>query len=155
MPTTVPPYEVAETIRHYKSQYARAVDTKQWDLFSSLLHPALTASLHDLDGSLTTTSDGTKCRFSSREEYILFLRTGFANICSVHVVGAGELEMVNDEDDVAAVWAMSYQLGSLDGAAGGGYTEIGGGHYHEVWKKLDGQWVIASLKFVNSFRKVI
>jgi hypothetical protein len=61
------------------------------------------------------------------------------------------------EDEVAAVWAVSYQLGSagveLEGVAE--VAEIGGGHYHEVWKKVDGQWVIASLKFFTCFKKVL
>ncbi|KAL2836711.1 hypothetical protein BJX68DRAFT_273408 [Aspergillus pseudodeflectus] len=147
---TLPPYTVSETIRHNKSKYAHAADTKQWALFASVLHPSLTASLHNTDGSTNS--------FSSREEYVEFLDKAFADIASIHVVGAGELEMLhnedkNGEDEVAATWAMSYQLGSAEGARG--YTEIGGGHYHEVWKRLDGQWVIASLKFVNSFRKVL
>ncbi|KAL4881801.1 hypothetical protein BJY04DRAFT_217870 [Aspergillus karnatakaensis] len=150
---TIPPYEVAETIRNHKSQYARAVDTKQWGLFSFLLHPALAASVHNSDGSVST-SDGVESRFSTRKDYVSFLRRGFENMSSIHVVGVGELEMVG-EDEVTAVWAMTYQLGSVGGVDAGVYTEIGGGHYHEVWKRLEGRWVIASLKFVNSFRKVI
>ncbi|KAJ0419177.1 hypothetical protein BJY00DRAFT_314246 [Aspergillus carlsbadensis] len=154
MPTP-PPYNISETIRHKKAQYIRAADTKQWAIFSSVLHPSLTASLHNTDGSVH--------RFSSREGYVEFLRKAFADIGSIHVISSGELKMrsggeegdgdAGDEDEVAAIWAMSYQLGSLEGT--GGYTEIGGGHYHEVWNRVDGEWVISSLKFVNSFRKVL
>jgi hypothetical protein len=156
---TLPPYEVAESIRTRKSQYVRAVDTKQWDLFISVLHPSLAASLHNPDGSVSI-CNGSESRFSRREDYAAFLRKGLEGVLSIHIVGAGELQMVRNEggggddrgegeDEVAAVWAVSYQLGSAEVA------EIGGGHYHEVWKEVDGQWVIASLKFVTSFKKVL
>ncbi|KAL3490350.1 hypothetical protein BJX62DRAFT_238162 [Aspergillus germanicus] len=154
--STLPPYEVAESIRTRKSTYVRAVDTKQWALFISVLHPSLAASCHNPDGSVSI-CNGSESRFSRREDYAAFLRKGLEGVSSIHIVGAGELQMVcnkgggeyGGEEEVAAVWAVSYQLGSAEVA------EIGGGHYHEVWKKVDGQWVIASLKFVTSFKKVL
>ncbi|KAL5334093.1 hypothetical protein BJX70DRAFT_379010 [Aspergillus crustosus] len=149
---TIPPYEVAETIRRSKSLYLRAADTKQWDLFSTILHPSLTASLHKPDGSLDS-FNGREFRFSSREDYVSVLRKRYADIRFIHVGGPGELEMIS-EDEVAAVWAMSYSLGTPEENAGE-FTEVGGGYYHEVWKKLDGKWVIASLKFLSTFRRAL
>jgi hypothetical protein len=121
-----------------------------------VLHPSLAASLHNPDGSVSI-CNGSESRFSRREDYAAFLRKGLKGASSIYIVGAGELKMVRNggggdggEDiEVAAVWAVSYQLGSAEVA------EIGGGHYHEVWKRVDGQWVIASLKFVTSFKKVL
>ncbi|KAL3440284.1 hypothetical protein BJX65DRAFT_314943 [Aspergillus insuetus] len=156
--STLPPYEVAEIIRHNKSTYVRAVDTKQWDLFVSVLHPSLAASLHNPDGSVSI-CNGSESRFSRREDYAAFLRKGLEGVSSIHIVGAGELQMAHSEsggeDEVAAVWAVSYQLGSAGVEGVAEVAEIGGGHYHEVWKKVDGQWLIASLKFVTSFKKVL
>ncbi|KAL4864752.1 hypothetical protein BDV12DRAFT_200831 [Aspergillus spectabilis] len=148
---TIPPYETAETIRHRKSQYSRFSDTAQWTLFSSLLHPSLTASSHNPDGSIIV-SDGFTYIFSNREEYVSFFSRSNANSQSIHVVGPGELEMIS-EDEVSAVWGVTYQTGSL--GAVGGSSGMGGGHYHEVWRRVEGKWVIVSLKLVRAFSKVI
>ncbi|KAL6238337.1 hypothetical protein BDW75DRAFT_237436 [Aspergillus navahoensis] len=164
--TSVPPYSIAETIRYRKSQYSRFSDTAQWPLFSALLHPSLTASFHNPNGSLIVSpADGFEYSFSSREDYVEFWSRSNAGSRTIHVVGPGELSMLGegedgDGDEISAVWGVSWlaQTGSLETGVSSGNrigVGLGGGHYHEVWRRVEGEWVIVDLKLVLAFNTVI
>ncbi|KAL4966080.1 uncharacterized protein BDV14DRAFT_171587 [Aspergillus stella-maris] len=161
-----PPYSIAETIRHRKSQYSRFSDTAQWPLFSALLHPSLTASFHNPDGSIIVSpADGFEYSFSNRKDYVEFWSRSNTGLRAIHVVGPGELSMLGegengDGGEVSAVWGVIWltQTGSLEAEMSSGNgtgVGLGGGHYHEVWRRVEGEWVIIDLKLVLAFNTVI
>lgn len=106
--------------------------------------------IHNPDGTTIVGPDGFKYIFSNREDYVAFFSRSTRQ--SIHVVGPAELEMISD-DEVSAIWGLPYQSGSL--GAVGGDTELGGGHYYEIWRNVNGEWVIVSLKLVIGFSKAI
>jgi hypothetical protein len=75
-------------------------------------------------------------------------------------VGAGELELLapegegeeeGDGDRVSAIWAMEdmFALPSVLGVIP--VTVRGGGYYHEVWERREGDWFLASLRLERAF----
>ncbi|KIA75372.1 hypothetical protein HK57_00155 [Aspergillus ustus] len=150
MTSDILPYEVAETLRFKKSQYCRFADTHDWDSFASLMLPSLSASFTGPDGEIAT-ENGVRYYFATRDEFVAFFRAAFETQQTIHVVGPGELRRVS-EDEVSAIWSVVYHAASH--GVTGGWKGSGGGQYHETWKKVDGEWRMASLKMVRVYWKV-
>ncbi|KAL3477398.1 hypothetical protein BJX99DRAFT_125603 [Aspergillus californicus] len=146
----VVPYEIAETLRFKKSQYCRSADTHDWETFASLFLPSLTATFTGPDGEIIT-ENGVTYSFATRAEFVSFFRNALELQQTVHVVGPGELERVS-EDEVVAIWGVVYHAASP--GVVGGWSGTGGGQYHEVWKRVEGDWFMASLKLVRGYWKV-
>ncbi|KAL4881186.1 hypothetical protein BJY04DRAFT_61495 [Aspergillus karnatakaensis] len=152
-PAKTPSLELCETLRQRKAQYCRAADTHDWSSFASLLHPTITAQFTDPTGAVVT-ENGVTYSFANRDEFVSFFQKAFETQQTIHIVGPGEFEFTtaDDENEVRAVWSVVYHAASL--GVQGGWTGTGGGRYHEVWKKIDGEWVIASLRMERGFWKV-
>ncbi|KAL4792603.1 hypothetical protein BDV19DRAFT_391909 [Aspergillus venezuelensis] len=152
MSTPVLPYETAETIRLKKSQYCRFADTHEWDHWRALFHPSVKARFCNLDGSVIT-QDNFTYSFDSVDELVSFFSKSFETQQAIHVVGPGELVFTSEEkDEVSAVWPMIYHAASHDIVDG--WSGTGGGHYHEIWRVFEGEWVIAELKYVRGYFKM-
>lgn len=152
MPTFTPivPYEIAEVIRLKKSQYCRFADTHDWAGFDNIFLPSLQASFNAPDGAVLV-ENGVTFSFDGREAFVGFFAKAFETQQTIHVVGPGELSLVAG-DEVRAVWPATYHAASL--GSKGGWRGTGGGYYREVWKKVDGDWFMASLKFERWFWRV-
>ncbi|KAL4781770.1 hypothetical protein BJX76DRAFT_369614 [Aspergillus varians] len=146
----IPPYEIAETLRLRKSQYCRLLDTHDWKAWGELFLPTATATFNNPDGSIMT-ENNTALSFDSRHAMVSFFSKVFDALQTTHVVGAGELTRVS-EDEVRAIWPATYHAAS-QGVAGG-WTGTGGGQYHEVWKRVEGEWFIGEFRLVRSYWKV-
>ncbi|KAL4778831.1 hypothetical protein BJX76DRAFT_352294 [Aspergillus varians] len=144
------PYKIAETLQLKKSQYCRYADTHDWKSFASLFLPSLTAIFTRPDGEIIT-ENGVTYSFPTRDEFVAFFSNAFETQQTVHIVGPGELESIS-EDEVSAVWSVVYHAASP--GITGGWSGAGGGQYHEVWKRVEGEWFMASLKLVRGFWKV-
>jgi hypothetical protein len=142
----VPPPDVAERIRFKKSQYTRFADTKQWQKMDTIFVPDATFAFCDADGKVVSrsTPDGdVALSFTSLDSFKAFFEKAFADLQVIHLVGAGELEMVGP-DEVKAVFTVLYHAGSK------GYDkepphETGGGHYHETWVRKGDDWFCKDL----------
>ncbi|KAL2784099.1 hypothetical protein BJX66DRAFT_344339 [Aspergillus keveii] len=150
MVSTILPYELSETLRLKKSQYCRFADTHDWDGFASLMLPSLTATFTDPDGTIAT-ENGVRYEFNTRDEFVAFFRAAFETQQTVHIVGPGELTRLS-EDEISAIWGVVYHAASH--GVTGGWTGTGGGHYHEIWRLVEGKWMMASLRMVRGFWKV-
>lgn len=152
MPTFTPivPYEIAEVIRLKKSQYCQFADTHDWAGFDNIFLPSLQASFHAPGGEVLV-EHGVTFSFEGREAFVGFFAKAFETQQTIHVVGPGELSLVAG-DEVRAVWPATYHAASL--GSKGGWRGTGGGYYREVWKKVDGDWFMASLKFERWFWRV-
>ncbi|KAL4937922.1 hypothetical protein BDV06DRAFT_226498 [Aspergillus oleicola] len=129
MSPTPLPYDIAETIRLKKSQYCRFADTHHWSSWRALFHPNVRATFNNLDGSVIIQNDFAYS-FNSADELVSFFSKSFETQQTIHIVGPGELTFTSGEkDEVSAVWPMVYHAASH--GAVGGWSGIGGGHYHE------------------------
>ncbi|KAL4926741.1 uncharacterized protein BDV17DRAFT_269004 [Aspergillus undulatus] len=155
MPHRPLPSHIAETIRFKKSQYCRFADTHEWPSFRALFNPNVTVTFCDLDGNVVT-ENGATYSFAGIDEFVGFFSKAFETQQTIHLVGPGELEFVegSNEREVSAVWPLIYHAASL--GVSEGWSGTGGGHYHEIWRKVEGEkgWVIASLRFVRAYWKV-
>jgi hypothetical protein len=69
----------------------------------------------------------------------------------IHIDGPGELTR-DSEDEIRAVRGVVYHAASH--GVTGGWKGTGGEHYHERWRRVEGKWLLASLKMVRGFWKV-
>jgi hypothetical protein len=126
--------EAIEAIRNVKARYFRLMDTKQWDA----LRGVFTSDLKVL------TPDG-KLYAEGGDAYAAALRNSLEHAVSVHQGLAGEVE-VGDDGIGRAIWAMQDVITWQDRHPNTGWKSIvGRGHYHETYRREDGEWRIATL----------
>jgi hypothetical protein len=122
-----------------RNRYARAVDTKDWDLYRSVF---------TRDAHIDYSSAGAIA--GSREQVADWLAQGFAGIpMSMHYITNIESQI---DGDTAQVCAMFYNPMQLPGMAELSYC---GGYYHHELVRTGGCWRSASLReeniwFINS-----
>ena len=113
-----------------KARYFRAVDTKNWDSFETLFAD---------DAVLSAPDDSPDLVFSGRAA----IRTGVAasldGVATVHFGPTPEIGF-DGPDEAHGVWAMQDELFFDDAGASPIAYLHGYGHYHERYRKEDGQW---------------
>ncbi|OBJ19599.1 nuclear transport factor 2 family protein [Mycobacterium colombiense] len=116
------------------NKYARAVDTKDWDLYRSVFTD---------DAHIDYSSAGAAA--GPREEVAAWLEQGFGAIpMSMHYIT--NVEILDLDGDVAKVRAMFYNPMQLPGMAELSYC--GGYYHHELTRTADG-WRSRSLREEN------
>jgi ketosteroid isomerase-like protein len=114
-------------------RYARAVDTKDWDLYRSVFTD---------DAKIDYSSAGAAV--GTRDEVTEWLRAGFAAIAwSMHYVTNVEADV---DGDTATVRAMFYNPMQLPGMTG---TSSCGGYYHHELVRTPGGWRSRHLREEN------
>ena len=122
--------EIAELLY----RYARAVDTKDWDLYRSVFTD---------DAVIDYSSAGALA--GSRDAVTEWLATGFAAIpMSMHYIT--NIEVLDHSGDAATVRAMFYNPMQLPGMKDLSYC--GGYYHHELVRTVDG-WRSRSLREDN------
>lgn len=130
--------EAIEAIRLLKARYFRLIDTKQWEQL-----PRLFAS--DLK---IVTPDG-KVWMEGGNNYAASLKFGLTDAVSCHQGLTGEIDIL-DEDNAAAIWAMQDIITWPDRHPREGWKAITGrGHYHETYRREQGEWRIATLSLTR------
>lgn len=115
-------------------RYARAVDTKNWDLYRSVF---------TADAVIDYSSAGAIC--GTRDEVADWLAAGFAAIpMSMHYIT--NIEVLRHTGDTAAVRAMFYNPMRLPGMADLSYC---GGYYHHDLVRTDDGWRSRNLREEN------
>ncbi|KAK1998375.1 hypothetical protein LX36DRAFT_576478 [Colletotrichum falcatum] len=142
--------ETAETIRRKKARYCRFADGLEFDRFDTIMLPDFTFEGVGPDGAVIV-ENGVRHRWESRAEWVAHFRASLGAIQAIHHVDAGDLEQVA-EDEVRAVFGLIYHAGTRDTV--GGLHVTGGGHYYETWKRVDGDWFMASSSMKRLFHKV-
>lgn len=121
-----------EALRVLKARYFRFVDTKSWDLLRELFTDDAAVDL------------GAVGAFHNADTFIAFVREALEATTTVHHGHMPELELVGP-DEATGVWAMADIL-DLPPSPMKGY-----GHYHESYRRVDGQWRIASMRLTRLF----
>jgi hypothetical protein len=122
-----------EEIKTLFARRLRYMDTGQWHLYSGL---------HTEDAVSETYSNappvvGASAIADAIERY---MTGGTAPVTSVHHAHTPEIEFISN-DEATGIWPMEDHLWWQDGAR----EEFlhGYGHYHERYRKVGGQWLIA------------
>lgn len=130
--------EAAEAIRTLKARYFRLIDTGQWDE----LPDVFTADLKII------TPDG-KVWLEGGDAYTASLKFGLEDAVSCHQGLTAEIEILGT-DTARAIWAMQDVIEWADRHPREGWKAITGrGHYHETYRREDGQWRIATLSLTR------
>ena len=124
-----------EAIRQLKARYFRLMDTKDWDGFRACFTDDLVVDV-SADGAGT---------FEGVEAFMAMLVPTMREVVSVHHGHMPEISITGD-DTATGIWAMEDQLRF------GGQAKMelhGYGHYHETYRKVEGEWKIATTRLTR------
>jgi hypothetical protein len=129
-----------EEIKDLKARYCRFVDLKLWDEFEQLFLP---------DATFEAPQEGLSL-MSGAHAFRLHAEASHHECVVVHHCHTPEIRFLAP-DSAQGIWAMQDILKWKDGAQTvHGYKEIlGWGHYHESYRKVAGEWRIASMKLTR------
>jgi uncharacterized protein (TIGR02246 family) len=117
-----------EAIRQLKARYFRLMDTKDWAAMREVFTDDVVMDMTGAGGRLITGGD----------EFVRGLQEILAGATTVHHGHMPEIQITSDTT-ATGIWALHdiviWPTGTrLDGD----------GHYHETYRKTDGEWRIAS-----------
>jgi len=125
-----------EDIKTLKARYFRCVDTKDWDGFAAVFAP---------DAAFDISQDIPGCILVGREKILGAVRPPLQSCVSVHHGHCPEIS-ITSATTAEGVWAMEDMLRWKERSASPVATLHGYGHYRETYRKIDGTWLIQSLK---------
>lgn len=141
-----PSPEVTQIISEKKALYCRYLDTQQWHLFDQVMLPDAKWKVLSADDALE--KEGMSPSFTSKDAFVAHFSELFKTVQTIHVVGAPEMEQVSP-DEIESIFASQWSSGPKGDASHPHLT--GGGHYHELWKRTDGNWLMAECRFEPSY----
>jgi uncharacterized protein (TIGR02246 family) len=128
-----------EDIKQLKARYFRCMDTKDWGGFAEVFAMDAVMDVSEEMGAEIGITRG-------RREIAEFVHGAVDDVVTVHHGHMPEID-VTSPTTATGVWAMEDML---RGPPGGPLHEMHGfGHYHETYEKLDGQWLIKSLRLTR------
>lgn len=134
-----------EEIRKLKARYFRSMDSKDWVGFTNVF----TADARlDVTGEMPPGTDPSAGIVHGAETIAAFVKGAIDHVVTVHHGHMSEIEIVA-EDEARGVWSMEDMLRWPPSADGSPTDMHGYGHYHETYKRVDGQWRIAALKLTR------
>ena len=126
--------QAIEDIRNLKARYFRLMDTKQWDELPDLFTP-----------DMRVLAPSGEVWMNGGPAFAASLRTSLEHSVSVHQGFMGEVEIL-DAENARGIWAMQDVIEWEDKHPREGWKSIvGRGHYHETYRRLEGQWRIDTL----------
>jgi uncharacterized protein (TIGR02246 family) len=129
-----------EEIKQLKARYFRCMDTKDWAGFEAVFAP---------DASVDYTppgADSADWSASGRERIVEFVRRIVEPAITVHHGHMPEVE-VTSPTTARAIFAMEDLIWWPEGSRR--RTLHGWGHYHESYIKMDGKWLIKTLRLTR------
>ena len=122
-----------EKIKKLKARYFHALDTKDWNAFCDVFTEDFTSD---------TTGSGGKV-INGADNFVSYLKETLSSNATVHHGHMPEIELTSS-DTAIGIWAMEDLVRFLGCIDMHGY-----GHYHEEYKKVDGQWRISYSKLTR------
>jgi hypothetical protein len=120
--------EEFRALERLKARYCRTLDHKDWAEFRRCF----------TDDFVSDTSSSGGMIIEGADEFVGFVRKALATAVTVHQVQQPELELTAP-GSAAGIWAMLDVVRFKPGL-----TLHGFGHYVETYRKVDGEWQIAS-----------
>lgn len=135
--------EAVEAIRCLKARYFRCLDTKDWNGFAAVFAPGAVMDMAEAAGG-DPLPDATS---RGPLDIAAYVRRSVEGMVTVHHGHMPEIEVTSDTT-AEGVWAMEDLLrwSGPDGTTGGLH---GFGHYHETYEKVDGRWLIATIRLTR------
>ena len=122
-------------IQIVKARYFRAIDTKDWDLLTSVM-------VEDVAIDVTDDVEGGQ-PYVGRETFVRTCAKVLATAVTVHHGHMPEIEV--DGDTATGIWAMEDFVDWGTDAEGKRTAFRGYGHYHERYVREGDDWRIAGL----------
>ncbi len=136
--TAIEQLEAIEAIRHLKARYFRYMDTKQWDLLPTVF-----------TADMRVVSPGGETWLEGGDAFAASLQNSLENSVSCHQGFTAEIDIL-DADNATGIWAMQDVIEWEDKHPREGWKSIvGRGHYHETYRREQGQWRIATLSLTR------
>ena len=135
-----------EQIRQLKARYFRFMDGKDWAGYRSVFTEDV---LFDVRGGMEATRPGADYPdppITGADAAVAFIRDGLRDLASAHQGFLPEIALTGP-DSARGIWAMTDVLRAGDGAPF--RTVRGYGHYHEEYRRIDGEWKIAKLRLTR------
>jgi len=139
-----------EEIKKVFARRVRYMDMKQWDKYGSVhTEDAYSETYGDLPDDKQPTADGMKNKVAGPKALAAMIKkfiTIEPPITSVHHAHQPEIEFTSD-NTATGIWPMEDHLWWKNGED----EEFlhGYGHYHERYRKVDGQWLICYRKLTR------
>ncbi len=122
-------------IQILKARYFRAIDTKDWDLLTSVL-------VEDVEIDVTDDVEGGE-PYVGREQFVTTCAKVLRDAVTVHHGHMPEITL-SGPDQASGIWAMEDYVDWGEKGAFRGY-----GHYHETYVRNDEGWRISSLRLTR------
>ncbi len=119
-------------ISELKARYCRCLDTKDWAGY---------AGCFTADVVIDATGSGGP-RYEGREQAVADIRASIGEAITTHHVHSPEIAV--DGDTASAIWAMQDR-----NLWPSGRKLLGFGHYHERYRREDGEWKIAESRLTR------
>jgi hypothetical protein len=140
-----------EAIRQLKARYFRALDTKDWDAFKAVFTED--AAIGPLDNGFTPellalrSPDARQALATSGlDAFVERVSLNIGPLITTHHGHQPEIELTGD-DEATGIWPMEDVLvWPKDG-----YRLRGTGHYWETYRRVEGEWKIASMKLTRLY----
>jgi hypothetical protein len=129
-----------EQIKQVKARYFRCIDTKDWAGFEAVFAPDATVDYTPPGG---TSAEWTA---SGRANIVAFVRKAIEPALTVHHGHMPEVE-VTSPGTARAIFAMEDLIWWPEGSRR--RTLHGWGHYHEAYERVDGKWLIKTLRLTR------
>lgn len=143
-----PSLETAQIITEKKTLYCRAIDTHRWETLNKVMLPDVKWKVVNADGSPRREGMFSNS-FSSRDEFVAQFSKRFETLQSIHVIGPAEIEQVS-LDEIRTIFASCWSIGPK--AESDGSHSHGGGHYYDVWKRVEDDWLMSELVFESAYQ---
>jgi hypothetical protein len=137
--TIADPMAEREAICQLKARYFRFMDTKQWDDWATVFTDDVVVLVD------SAVSNGTELSAphdlpTGRDAFVEHIRHFLDGVVTIHHGHMPEISLTSPTE-ATGIWAMEDKIRWPDGRTLHGY-----GHYHERYRKEDGQWRIARLE---------
>lgn len=135
--------EAVRAIEMLKARYFRTMDGKDWDGLRQVFAPDLVADFRD-----ATPQHQPEMLFNEREDYLAMLVPMLNTVATVHHGHMPEIT-IQDADNANGIWAMEDWVWPQEGSDLPFAWLHGWGHYHETYRRIEGQWKIARIRLTR------
>lgn len=137
-----------EDIRQLKCRYFRYMDTKNWSGLETVFTAGAVFDAREAFGTpdpSVSVEASAAAVLRSRKMIVAAIQAGCSSSPTVHHGHCHEIEIIADAE-ARGVVAMEDRIWSEDGAR---LILHGYGHYHEIYRREDGQWRIAETRITR------
>ena len=138
--TDIERFLAIEEIKQLKARYFRCMDSKDWEGFAAVLAPDVTVDYTPPGGNQKDWST------SGAANVVSFVRKTVESAVTVHHGHMPEVEVISAAN-ARGIFAMEDLIWWPEGARR--KTLHGWGHYHETYEKVEGKWLIKTLRLTR------